>query len=225
MATRLGLYNEAARLIGEQPLATVTDDVPIRYTLDESFDDVVLDGLSRGIWNFALKTATFTSDGSITPLPGYAFAIAKPDDWLATIAASEYRDIRDYYFSETSDQIKDSGGAWHSDSDELTVEYISTDFAEDANLGEWTPLFSRFIAASLALDIANRLTQSSTTVQVIEREVKNRLLRAKSRDARDEKEARVRPGNWIRAQRGYANRLNRQRTAVGGQLNTRQGNV
>ena len=225
MATRLTVYNEALRLIGEQPLAAISDDVPSKYSLDESWEDVVLDSLSRGIWNFALKTQTFSPDATVPPLPGYMSGFRKPDDWLFTVAASEVPDLRDYYFSDQDGILKDSGGFWYTDTGTVTIEFASTDSAEDAGLANWPPLFARLVAANLALDVANRLTQSNTIIQSLEVEVKKRLLRAKSRDARDEKEARVRPGNWVRAQRGYANRLNRERSSVGGQLVTRQGRV
>jgi hypothetical protein len=224
MATKLQIWNQALRLVGAQPLTALTDDVPSRYTLEEAWPDVVEDSLSRGIWNFALKSAEVTADTSATPIVGYAYAIPKPDDWLFTVTVSAFPDLNDYYFSDNG-TIKDAGGFWHSDDSPLFVEYASTDLALDANLGMWSKLFCRFVAANLALDIAPRITQSTTDVQILEREVKMRLLRAKSRDARDEKESRVRPGNWVRAQRGYANRLNRERSSVGGAIVTRQGKI
>ncbi len=224
MADRLSIYNEALRLIGEQPLAALTDNVPARYTLDEAWEDVVFDSLSRGIWNFALKTGSFPADSSITPVVGYANAIPKPADWLFTVTVSPFPDLQDFFYTDQQ-SIKDAGGAWHSDDAPLYVEYASTDLAADTGIAEWSRLYVRLVAANLALDIANRLTQSTTMIQMLEREVKQRLLRAKSRDARDEKEQRVRPGNWVRAQRGYANRLNRERSSVGGQIVTRQGEV
>lgn len=224
MADRLSIYNEALRLIGEQPLSALTDDVPSRYTLDEAWEDVVYDGLSRGIWNFALRTGAFQHDASITPAIGYAYAIPKPDDWLFTVSASEYPDLQDY-FPANQEVIKDLNGAWHLDSPTLYVEYATTDAAEDAAISGWSRLFIRFIASSLALDIANRLTQSTTTIQQLTAEVRKRLLLAKSRDARDEKEQRVRPGQWVRSQRGYGARFNRERSSVGGAVVTRQGNV
>lgn len=225
MPDKLRIWNEALRLLGEQAITSLTDDAPARFALEEAWPDVVLDSLSRGQFNFALKTVTFSPDNSATPLPGYAFAFAKPDDWIFTIAGSEFPDLRDFYINDDTDVLKDSGGFWHSDSNTLTVEYATTDAAQDTALSTWSELFGRFVAANLALDIAHRLTQSTTIVEGLERKVKQRLLLAKNRDARDEKETRVRPGNWLRAQRGYANRLNRERSAVGGQINLRQGKI
>lgn len=225
MATRLSVYNDALRLIGSQPIAALTDNIPQVQALNESFTDVVLDALSLTPWNFAIKTVQINADPAATPAIGYQFAFQKPDDWIATIAASEYPDIRDAYVYEFEDLFKDSAGLLHSDTDTLYLEYISTDFAEEAGIAAWSHLFARYISAALALDIVQRLNQSSTDRDKIEREARMRLAKAKSRDARDEKEARIRSGSWNRAQRGFGVRQNRQRTALGGSINTRQGRI
>lgn len=225
MADKLRTYNEALRIIGEQPLASLTDDTQSRYALDSAWEDVKEECLNAGVWNFALKIATFEADQALTPVPGYLNAIPKPADWLRTIATSTFPDLQDYYYNQTSQQVKDAGGNWHSDSESLTVEYISRDFLLDANIGDYTTSFDRYLAANLAFHVVTLLTESNTKLQVAEETMKRKRTQAKSIDARDEKEHRVRPGNWIRAQRGYANRLNRERSSVGGQITAQQGKI
>ena len=51
MATKLSIYNGAAALLGETPLASLSEDRSVRYWLDRAWDDGVIDYcLEQGQW-------------------------------------------------------------------------------------------------------------------------------------------------------------------------------
>lgn len=224
MATRLQLYNRALRHLKEQPLVTVTDDVPARYILDDAFEDVALDCLTRGVWNFALKQVLINEDPSLTPAFGYQFAFAKPTDWLFTNVVSTDPDFNEYLNIDFQG-YRDVGNVMSANADMIYVEYASRDFALEANLGSWGESFSQFMPAQLAFETVGPITQSTTLKETMNQIAKKRLGIAKSRDAKDERETQVRTGSWARAQGGYGARTNRQRLQAGTGLQTREGKV
>lgn len=224
MATKLEVWNEALRLLGEPALVTLTDDVPSRYVLEEAYPRVVLNGLMRGVWNFAIKTVEIQHNENATPSIGYQFAFDKPDDWLFTNVLSSFPDFQEFV-PTLYQNFRDQGGRWHTDTTPLYAEYVSSDFAADENISAWSENFVQFISAQLAFETEERITHSSDLYERLNALTARRLARAKSRDAKDEREHYVRPGSWARAQRGYGFQSNRQRLQSGGQIQLKEGEV
>lgn len=224
MATKLDIYNRALLHLGEGRLETLTDDVEARYVLEAAFPTVALDALSRGDFNFAIKRVEVEQSSTTEAIPGYEFAYDHPTDWLRTIAYSALADFRDIFFNESDLDLVDQMGAWHTNLSQLYVEYISTDAVADSFIPNYPPSYVEFVAALLARQICERLTQGTTKIQYLDQVViKQTLLKAKSNDARNLKQGTLRPGVWSRALRGGGvQRTSSIGTIVGGQISTRQ---
>lgn len=225
MADKLAMWNRALLHLGLGRLITLTDDVESRFVFDEAWPTVALDGLARGDWNFAQVTAELTESTTTTVIPGFEFAFDHPADWLRTIAFNFVADFTDFFYYTGLPEVYEERGSWFMNSETFFVRYISTDFTQDANLTVYPPSYVEFIAALLAFQTCERLTQGKSKQEFLEKLVTKTLLKAKSNDARNLKEQRIRPGNWSRALRGSAFRREGLGTLVGGSIEAPEGDT
>lgn len=82
MATKLEIYQNALRLLGEIRIAALTDDVEARYALDDAYADAVEEALTDGWWRFCFRSVVFTATagvvGGLALPPGYSHQFARP---------------------------------------------------------------------------------------------------------------------------------------------------
>ena len=225
MADKLTIWNKALRLIGEGRLTATDEDIESRYVLDDAWPTIALDGLARGDWNFAMKTAELTASTTTTVIPGYDFAFDHPADWLRTIAYNFVADFTNVFFFDTELDVVEERGSWFTNSENFFVRYISTDYVQDANLTIYPPTYVEFVSALLARDICERLTQGTSKIQYLDGQIETRLRKAKSNDARNLKEKPVRPGKWIQGLSGQGNRRGQIGTLVGGEIQLQEEDI
>lgn len=151
MATKLSVYREAARLLGDVRLAALTDDIPMRYAFDDAWDRTVEYVLRAAYWKFALKTAT-PDVSAVAALPGFTYVWDLPCDWLRTHA---------HFVIETSTarecpiDCRHQLEQIHTNVTPFYLRYISNDMA-DPEL--WPEHFANAVAARLAFETAERIT-------------------------------------------------------------------
>ena len=208
MATKLSIYNEALRAIGDLRLASLTEDVEARYVLDDAWEDCVEYVFTEGYWNFATKTEVITADLGQTPIPGFTFVFNKPLNWLRTITISNTS-----LFDDES-VYRDENNRIYANFDTLYIRYISKEKAVDEQVENWPPTFATLVAACLARECAERLSGSGAKAEGLAAEYKDVLAMAKNKDALDQSRVVFRPGSWVRAMRG--SRLNRDRGPLSG---------
>lgn len=196
MATRLSIYNEALRAIGDLRLSSVTEDVEARYVLDDAWTDCVEFAFTEGLWNFATKTERITADPGGVPIPGFSFRFDKPAYWLRTITVSN-----NSLFTEEA-VFRDEGNKIYANFDELYIRYISSEYSADENVENWPPAFAKVISACLAKECAERLSGSSSKADALAAEYKAVLASAKNKDALDQSKIIFKPGSWVRSMRG-----------------------
>lgn len=195
-ATKLGIYNDACRAIGDIRLATLTDDVEARYALDDAWDDAVEFVFTEGLWNFAIKTVKISYNSGLTPIPGFSFAFDKPNGWMRTITISTTSlfDIEANY--------RDEGGKLYANFEDLYIRYLSSALANDSGIASWPPAFARTVAAYLAMECAERISGSAEKKAQLSDVYKDTLQSAKNKDALDQPKIYPRPGSWLRGMRG-----------------------
>lgn len=200
MATKLKLYQEACRLLKQTPVATVTDDIFIRYELDRVYDDVLQECLEEGLWNFAMRTVAIEHSESVTPSFGFSYAFEKPSDWVRSSVLSGNGTMwppigAEGYADETTN--------WHADFDPLYVSYVSNNSSYGLDLSMWPETFTRYVGHELALRI-------SPTITGMSKDEKNDLKKdrdmtkknARSKDAMNEASKTPPPGRLVTARRG-----------------------
>lgn len=176
MATQLGVYRDACRLLGAVRLATVTDDVAVRYQLDDAYDDAVTYVLRQAPWRFALKTAAITQAGAGSF--GYDYYYDMPADWLRTHAIFTLDGTR-----EVPIDVREQGEKWYSTYEAFRCRYISTDGETEVN---WPEQFATAVAAYLALQVSTRHPGYSDLVEKLQGVYEQALSAAASVDAEPE---------------------------------------
>lgn len=206
MATQLKLYNEALRLCGERKLASLTEDREPRRLLDGVWDaGAIKYCLEEGQWNFALRTAKLEYSPSIEPSFGLRYAFEKPSDFVH-LSSFCY----DEYFNSPITQFAEEGGFWFAEVDEVYVKYVSEDAAYGTDLSLWPENFTRYVAAYMASEIVDRLTQSDSQYEKVMKAYEKRLVKARSRDAMQGPTQFLPTGSWVRA-RGHGSYRTRDR--------------
>jgi hypothetical protein len=196
--TKLTIYNGALVVhLGESPLETLTDDVPVRYLLDDVWDRGGVDTcLEQGYWNHAIRTVRLEYEPSITPEFGHQRAFEIPTDHIRTAALCS-----DEYFKEPFRDYQTSAGYWWCDLDQIYVRYVSNDNQYGGDFSLWPENFSRFAESWFAEQITNSATYADKKKDVAEASMKL-LKKAQATDAMEQPSVPMPRGSWSRARGG-----------------------
>lgn len=198
MASKLALYNQALRRLGERRLSSLTENRPPRHELDEVYADGFINELLESAhWNFATRTIEQTYESDIAPEFGYSRVFAKPTDWVKTSSFCS-----DEFFNSPISAYADETSYWSCDYDTIYVRYVSNDGEFGSDLGKWPPSFTRWAAVRLALLVAPQHVRGRSVLADLREEDKKLLIVAKSRDAVNEGAKFTPTGNWTRARMG-----------------------
>ena len=156
MATKAGLFNAALTELGHVNLVDTGEPVEAGRVLNEIYDQVVLDCLASGPWNFAAVNHYPTADtGLVSPFQvGYNYGYAKPTTWVRTIHVSD-----DQYMVFPLLDYFDDQEIWGADTGEIFVRYVSSDTGYGLDLAKWPHNFRRYVELVLAERACVRLTQ------------------------------------------------------------------
>jgi hypothetical protein len=197
MATKLGLYNSAFRLIGDGSIASLSEDAERRRRLDEIYTDSLYYCLEQGYWNFAKRTIEASDVPSVEPTFGYAYAFTLPDDWIRTFMVSA-----DPTFAFPLRHHEAEHGYWYADVTPLYVMYSSKDATYGMDLGSWPLTFTKYVEAHLAAEICDALTQGASKEESLRKLEFRRLRDAQSKDAMNEPTKAPPLGQWARSRHG-----------------------
>lgn len=198
MATKLGLYNEAALILKLRNVDSLTENTPTRITFDHAYAVAVDYMLGQASWHFASRVAALTAETTTEPSFGYNNYFAKPDDFARLIEIS-----RNDNFFPTLDEFSEEAGYWAANCDPLYIKYVSTDAQYGGDLGRWTPHFTRATAFEIAERCAGKLTKMSEgDLDRLEKRKMAALHKAKSSEAYGQPVKRPPPGSLVRARMG-----------------------
>ncbi len=193
---KLGLYNGALLILGERNLASLSEAREPRRALDDAYDSALEYGLSRGFWNFAMRSVQIDSSASVVPTFGFNYAFTKPSDVVRTYQLGS---------SETFDPplmtVVDEPNYWYANIDPLYVRYVSNDSAYGGDLSIWSETYADYIMTRLAIKTCKRITGKSPDADMFAVE-KKALAIARSQDAMDEPPGFPPRGSWVRSRTG-----------------------
>ena len=148
MTTKLILYNETVALLGQLKFT----EKP-RLVLNDFYAEAQQHCLEQGLWSFALRVSTETSDTTATV--GYAKVFNKPSDWIRTAMVSGTAT-----FTEPIHKYEDEGSVIRAEVTTLYLKYVSNDASYGLNLAKWPQLFSDYFVAHLAREACLRITRN-----------------------------------------------------------------
>lgn len=193
---KIGLYQGALLILGEEKLSGLSEARAPRYALDDAYDDTLEYCLSRGFWNFAMRVVQADSSASVTPTFGYQYAFTKPDDIVRTYQISSAET-----FTTPLLDIVDEPNYWYANADPVYVKYVSNDIAYGSDLSIWTQTYADYVMCRLALRTCKRITGKFPDDSLFKME-KNALSLALSQDAMDEPVKFPPRGTWVRSRGG-----------------------
>jgi hypothetical protein len=198
VTTKLGLINAALLEIGHTTIADTGEAVESGRIANLVYDQVVVECLSAGSWNFAMETIKADADTGVVPNFGFTEVFAKPSDFLRTIGMSA-----DEYFAHPMLDYYDDQNFWSADSTPIYIRYVSDDTGLGLDLTRWPPAFTRYVELEIASRICPRLTESEAKLERIAKDRTAARKRALNYDAMDEPQPKFAPmGSWNRSRSG-----------------------
>lgn len=208
MTDKLSLYNGALRKIKQRRLASLTEDRPDRYAMDEEYDKTIKYCLEMGHWNFATRSTRLEASTGVEPEWGYSYAFEKPEDYLRlSMISSNDR------FQPILDDFRDETDYWLADCNLLFLTYISNDPSYGLDLSRWPQTFVDAVEYELAYRIAPHLTtMGDPEARELERRRDTTMTNAKSKDAQNGAVEYLPPGRLVQSRLGkYGSSRNWQR--------------
>ena len=196
MTDKLKLYNGALAILGETPLASLSEDRAARYWLDRAWADGVVDYcLEQGQWHFATRTQQLTQSTSIIPaFNSWNFAFQLPDDFFGLNSLWLDRLFRQPLFEY---DIED--GIIYAQWNTIYLKYVSNDPNFGYNLAAWPNAFAQYVEARLASESQPNITNSEQLRNRIEKLEATSRLTALNNDKRDKPLDRNPLGDWSRS--------------------------
>lgn len=196
MTDQLSLYNGALSLLGQRPLASVSEDREARYYLDEEYADTLIFCLRQAFWNFSMWSVKIDAEAT-TPAFGYSNMFIKPSDWVKTYVIS-FSERFDPPLMDYQDQI----GFWLADGTPIYVRYVAT--SSGLIPGNFPIDYAFYVEAVLAAQIFKRVTGNGEDelAKFDKRVVKKALATAKGNDAIDQPPGTYPQGAWVSSRSG-----------------------
>ena len=191
MATKLEIYNEALRLVGDLRLVATTDQVEARYALDDAWSRAVLFCGAQADWPFAMAVIQplLDSDSSIGYNKSYTF---DPSVWLRTVAVSLDEDFAvQAHYMQTATKFR-----FNTSETRAYFRYISKNLLQDTDVPNWPEMFCSVVAHRLAFDVCERLTQDPQKAQGLYQLFVEVLGLAKSQHAPERGGMMISPAQW-----------------------------
>lgn len=202
MTTKLSVYNAALVSLGNAPLASTSDNVSARKTLDAVWDDTLAYMVEAGLWKFAARAQALTtgsSQGNSTSAIGLHVQYTLPSDFVRIINISDNNRHRPTLLNWKIEQDQ-----LYCDASQVYLEYVSNSTGYGYASTNWTPAFTKAMADELALRGAPLLLAASQTkIEQLEKKAKRSLFIAKQRDAMQNPESWPPPGRLVRSRAGW----------------------
>lgn len=160
--------NSALQRVGATTILSLSDNSPEARACSVAYDSNRRDELRKHPWNFAVKRVVLAPD-SAAPAFDYKYAFTLPSDCLRVLRPA----------TANLDWVIEGRKILTNETTTLNLRYISD--VDDAAL--WDSSFYNVIAAALALDIVERLTQSNVKKSNLAEDYKDAVRMARRMNA------------------------------------------
>lgn len=194
--TKTTICNRALQLLGYQSINSISDNSRGARAMNRAYNSVLLNTLRANFWSFAMTRAILPAS-TIIPAFGPAFYYPLPGDFVMLGPPDQ---VSQYSFgarpgnTSPNTQYNDwqienfSGGTAIASSQPgpLYIRYVTSNVTE----ANFDPSFAEALAAGLAMDTCEELTQSNTKMADAEKAEEAALENAKKRNAFEMKPVR-----------------------------------
>lgn len=183
MVASVDICNRALSKIGEPAITSLDDNTKAARECKLAYDPVRKALLRDHLWNFAITRVQLAPDAT-APAFGFERTFTLPPDCLKVIEIDE----TDPFTVEGRKLLTDAGPT-------LNLRYVS-DFVEVQSMDS---LFVEVLAAAIAAEIAEPITQSNAKRDAAERHYREIMNKAVLRDAQEQTPASIEDEDWINA--------------------------
>lgn len=181
--TKVGICNIALRLLGQDRISSLDENVEAARILNDIYDYVLKNTLRSHPWNFAIKRGSL-AQLSATPEYGYSYQYQLPTDCLKVIEMSE--DDAEWVIE---------GRKLLTDEDEATIQYIA--LITDPN--EYDSNFVMAFAARLAAEMCYPITSNASLTEAKEAKALDVFVKAKGSDGQEGTPQAEDESSWLDA--------------------------
>lgn len=169
MASAVQIVNRALQKIGAARISSFDEGSREANSVKACYEQVKLSELQDNLWTFSIVRATLASD-STAPLFGRTFRYQLPTDYLREAPFDpQVSDLPDDFLFEGRMLLTDTPGP-------LSLRYVSSMVQEEA----FDPLFTEALAARIAIEIVEELTQSASKQEILVSNYSFHIRRAKT---------------------------------------------
>jgi len=172
MASAVDIANRALQKVGAARISSLDEGTREANSVKACYDMLRLAELQTNLWTFSIKRAQLASE-STTPLFGRTFSYLLPADFLrsAPLDPMIAEGPSDYLF-EGRKFLTDSPGP-------LDFRYVSSDVSDEF----FDPLFAEALAARIAMEVVEELTQSSGKKDTLENAYQFHIRKARTQNS------------------------------------------
>lgn len=200
MPTKLTVFNDALRMLGQPMLASDLQEGEDGRYLRAAWQTAVELAHEKTAWDFA-RTRWQCARLATTPVHTYDYYYAIPADCLRLLTVSDSGEPGTALLTYAVDQGKIATSATT-----VYITYVSD--SSEAAVGRWSQSFAHYVATELALSCAPKL--NSSAVDTISKERKKALSDAIGLDAAQGPPVKRQHGAWSRAARGFGCNVGRE---------------
>lgn len=176
--------NSALQRVGATTIASLLDNTPEARACSVAFDSNRRDELRKHPWNFAVTRAVLAPDAT-APVFDYRYQFTLPSLCLRVLRPA----------TSNLDWVIEGRKILTNDGSALYLRYIQD--VEDA--GQWDAAFYNVLAAALAVDIVERLTQSNVKKDMLLRQYEDAVRVARRMNAFEAGPKDAAEDNWLLA--------------------------
>lgn len=160
MASQVEIANRALTKLGAARIISFGDDNKQARAISSMFDHVYKSEMRTHVWSFTIKRAALAALTTV-PAWGYSYEYQLPSDYLRLLQVDEIFTgvfLDDYVNTDTKEYAIEQGKILTDLGAPLKIKYC----ADVDDTSQWDATFVEAIAARLAYELAEDLTQSNT---------------------------------------------------------------
>ena len=195
MASSVAIGNRALTKVGEARIQSLSDDLEAARVISAAWDILRDDELRAHNWGFAMTRASLAALVS-APDWGFDRQFQLPSDCLRVVQVGEYwpgPSLTDYRGSADLMYRIERGKILTDLSAPLKIRYV----ARIEDTGSWDSAFVEAFACRLAMEIAERITQSTSKRELAYGEYKRALSMAHRANAIEKPPEPLADDTWI----------------------------
>lgn len=195
MANQAEIANRALTKIGDRRITSLSDDVEQARVISSSWDVLRDNELRARNWNFSIARASIAALVE-TPAWGFAYQYQLPTDCLKVVQVGEYYpglSMSDYRLLQAVDYVVEGGKVLTNMAAPLKIRYV----ARIENTGLWDGTFVEVFSCRLAVEICERLTNSSSKREIAWKEYKEAINVAMGSNAVENSPEPLADDSWI----------------------------